>query len=506
MSAPVIEPELTQLATGARFHGRYEVVRCIKTGGMGAVYEVIHAETRRRAALKVMLPSVVANPDMRARFKLEMTVAADVESEHIVEIYDAGVDEDGTPFIVMELLRGRELSQVFVDRGRLPPEEVVLLLWQAALALDKTHAAGIVHRDLKPDNLFITVRDDGTPRLKILDFGIAKVVSRDAVAAKATLAVGTPIYMSPEHIRGDPAIGPATDVYALGQIAYELLVGEAYWDDLVERSEALYSALMEIAAGAKEPPRARAARRRGIELPEAFDAWFAKATAPAFQDRFQRTSDLVAELANVFGVPLPRPGAAPLSTSGLLVRPAPPSASAERRPGGSVSPMSVDHLAFDEPLGASGVPSRTGPVPPRRARRPVLLAAGAGIAAGIILAIVLLTRSDGSKDPDISAGNDPSSGADRAPAAVPPAVNVEPASGAPVKTAEPVADPQNLDSVLGAGAASNTNPISSPATNTNTNTNTKPPFNTNTKPSGTGPKPVPAPKPTSPPKDPLDDR
>ncbi|NUQ79597.1 MAG: protein kinase [Polyangiaceae bacterium] len=494
-----------QLATGARFHGRYEVVRCIKTGGMGAVYEVIHAETRRRAALKVMLPSVVANPDMRARFKLEMTVAADVESEHIVEIYDAGVDEDGTPFIVMELLRGQELSQVFLDRGRLPPEEVVLLLWQAALALDKTHAAGIVHRDLKPDNLFITTRDEGTPRLKILDFGIAKVVSRDAVAAKATLAVGTPIYMSPEHIRGDPAIGPPTDIYALGQIAYELLVGEAYWDELVERAEALYSALIEIAAGAKEAPRARAARRRGVELPEAFDAWFAKATAPAFQDRFQRASELVAELANVFHVPLPRPAAAPLSSSGLLPRPSSASANPERRPHGLVAPVSVDHVAFDEPSGSSGVPSRTGPVPPGRSRRPALWAAGAGIAVGIILAIVLIARSGGSKDPDISAGNEPSSAASPTPPAMAPAgggVSVEPAGGAPAKTADPAADP------AGSNSASNTISNSGPAappTNTAKNTDT----NTSPKPTtpGTGAKPA-SPKPTSPPpvKDPLDDR
>jgi serine/threonine-protein kinase len=495
MSAPVIEPELTQLATGARFHGRYEVVRCIRTGGMGAVYEVIHAETRRRAALKVMLPSVVANPDMRARFKLEMTVAADIESEHIVEIYDAGVDEDGTPFIVMELLRGTELSQVFLDRGRLPPEEVVLLLWQAALALDKTHAAGVVHRDLKPDNLFITTRDDGTPRLKILDFGIAKVVSRDAVAAKATLAVGTPIYMSPEHIRGDPAIGPPTDIYALGQIAYELLVGEAYWDELVERTEALYPALMEIQAGAKETPRARAARRRGVELPEAFDAWFARATAAAPQDRFQRASELVAELANVFGVLLPRP-APPLSTSGLIPRSA--VVSQPGRPGGLASPLSMDRLNFDEPTGSSGVPSRTAPVPAGRSRRPVLLAAGAGIAAGIVLAVVLVVRSgDDRRDRGITAGNDSPPGAGRTsdpasppaggPSAGANAPSVEPAGGssvpsAPVKTSEP--EPKDRD----------------PKPSGPANTTVKPPTGTTSR--------TAAPKPTSPPptKDPLDDR
>src|SRR5260221_10872929 len=98
---------LAVLSPGSVFHGRYEIVRCINAGGMGAVYEVIHLETRRRRALKTMLPSIVADPDLRARFRREATVTADVESEHIVEVFDAGVDADtDMPFLVMELLKG----------------------------------------------------------------------------------------------------------------------------------------------------------------------------------------------------------------------------------------------------------------------------------------------------------------------------------------------------------------------------------------------------------------
>src|SRR5262245_49166706 len=174
------------LTRGSRFHGRYEIVRCIKAGGMGAVYEVIHTQTRRRCALKVMLPGLVVDPEMRARFQLEATVAADVHSEHIVETYDAGIDEaTGTPFIVMELLRGEELAATVLRRGALPAAEAIELLNHAALALDRTHAAGIVHRDLKPENLFVTARDDGSPRLKVLDFGIAKVVAKNTAASKS---------------------------------------------------------------------------------------------------------------------------------------------------------------------------------------------------------------------------------------------------------------------------------------------------------------------------------
>src|SRR5262249_18192237 len=149
----MIKAERGGLETGSTFHGRYEIARRIKAGGMGAVYEALDLETRRRRALKVMLPSIVSDPVMRARFKTEATVAAEVHSEHIVEVFDAGVDpETGTPFLVMELLEGEELAVVLKRRGRFLPREVVSLLGQTALALDKTHAAGIVHRDLKPEN------------------------------------------------------------------------------------------------------------------------------------------------------------------------------------------------------------------------------------------------------------------------------------------------------------------------------------------------------------------
>jgi eukaryotic-like serine/threonine-protein kinase len=495
MSQPVIAEDLTQLATGARFHGRYEVVRCIKTGGMGAVYEVIHAETRRRAALKVMLPSIVANADMRARFKLEMTVAADVESEHIVEIYDAGVDETGTPFIVMELLRGQELSQVFVERGRLPPEEVVLLLWQAALALDKTHAAGIVHRDLKPENLFITTRDDGAPRLKILDFGIAKVVARDASASKQTLAVGTPLYMSPEHIRGDPRIGPATDIYALAQIAYELIVGEAYWEELVERSDSLYSVLLEIAAGSSEPAVTRAARRRNITLPEGFNAWFARATAIAPEERYKSASELVRGLAEAFGAPIPR--SAPLSLSGLAAPPPAPS-----NPG-LLSPRPARDsrgALLDEPS-ISGVASYTSPVPMARSRpvRPVIIAAGAGIAAGIVLAIVMVVRSggEGRARPDVPQSGSSAPAATESPSALTGSrePKVEPA-GAPGPSAAPSGVPtaESLPAAGGTASAQVEKPTAG-ASKPTSSVASKPPSGGTAKPG-----------PTSPPKDPLDDR
>src|SRR5215510_7211417 len=134
----------TSLATGQIFANRYEVVRCIGSGGMGSVYEVIHLETERRRALKVMHAHFADSPDFRERFKREARVAAQIDSEFIVDVFDAGVD-DATemPFLVMELLRGEEIGKRLTRLGRLSPSEVVSYLYQAALGLDKTHKASI---------------------------------------------------------------------------------------------------------------------------------------------------------------------------------------------------------------------------------------------------------------------------------------------------------------------------------------------------------------------------
>jgi eukaryotic-like serine/threonine-protein kinase len=157
------------------FGGRYEVVRALSSGGMGAVYEVLHRDTQRKRAMKVLLPHVLANDDMRERFKREGIVTAGIESEHLVEVFDIGVDESTkAPFLVMELLRGEDLGARLSRGERTSPAEVLAIVDQVVRALERTHAAQVVHRDLKPENLFVTRRDDGGLRIKILDFGIAK--------------------------------------------------------------------------------------------------------------------------------------------------------------------------------------------------------------------------------------------------------------------------------------------------------------------------------------------
>jgi serine/threonine-protein kinase len=316
---------VASIEKGAIFARRYRIARLIATGGMGAVYEVVHLETERRHALKVVHPHVLASEDLRERFKREARIAGRVESEHIVDVFDAGVDEPtGMPFLVMELLRGEDLGERLRRLGQLPPAEVVTHLGQTALALDKTHRARIVHRDLKPRNLFLAERESGPPHIKVLDFGIAKIVAEGA-SSSATQIVGTPLYMAPEQLDPDATLTAAADIHALGMVAYTLLVGAPYFDEEARERGVLALAAV-IARGPREPARQRAGAR-GAALPEAFDAWFARATAVRPQHRFPTAIEAVRALAEALGASAPLEPALP-----ARARPPTPSASARVAP------------------------------------------------------------------------------------------------------------------------------------------------------------------------------
>ncbi|MGK3988989.1 protein kinase [Sorangium sp. So ce136] len=277
-------------------------MRLIASGSMGAVYEVVHLGTERRRALKVMHAHLFEQADMRARFLREARIAANVQSDHIVDVFDADVDEaTGMPFLVMELLGGESLGDRVERLGGLPPGEAMIYLHQTALALDQTHAASIVHRDLKPENLFITQRQDGTPCVKILDFGIAKLVVEGSNAAGATRTLGTPLYMAPEQFRSRSRLTGAADVYALGMMAYTLLVGSPYWSPEASGAEDVIAFALIASRGPEEPPVQRA-RAQGAALPPGFDAWFARATAMDPAARFQTATEAVRALGAVLGV------------------------------------------------------------------------------------------------------------------------------------------------------------------------------------------------------------
>jgi serine/threonine-protein kinase len=291
------------LKSGDVFDGRYRIVRCIDRGGMGAVYEASHIHTARRCALKLVLPSLAEDAVVCARFRLEATLPAAIDSDHVVDVLDAGIDpKTKAPYLVMELLEGKDLATMLSERGRFSPEDTVLLLWQVSLALSRMHAAGIVHRDIKLQNLFVTRDDEGAFRVKLLDFGIAKLVAADAGPMTAT--VGTPLYMSPEQIRGAGDIGPRADLYSLGHIAFALLTGRPYWSGVCE-GRSVYYLLLEILFGTHVAASVQAARH-GALLPPEFDAWFAKATAGSARDRFQDATAMIASLASALRVGLPR--------------------------------------------------------------------------------------------------------------------------------------------------------------------------------------------------------
>ena len=344
---PARRSQTGALPEGSLFAGRYRIVRCMAAGGMGSVYEVVHTETERRRALKVMHPHLFQSDEMRERFKREARIAAQVESEYIVDVADAGVDEaTKTPFLVMELLQGEELGDRLARLGALPPAEVVTYLHQAALALDRTHAKMIVHRDLKPENLFLTLREDGSPRVKILDFGVAKVVAEGATGAGATRSLGTPLYMAPEQFRTGFKLLPAADIYALGMMAYTLLAGEPYWAFEARSAGDVIAFAMTVIQGPKESAVARAAAR-GVTLPAAFDGWFRRVTAVNPGDRFSRASEAVRALGEALGVRSDAGSALQLSVP-------------ERRSSPDISPRP------ETPVRTSSAPAMTAPLPPVR--------------------------------------------------------------------------------------------------------------------------------------------
>lgn len=211
------------LSPGQLVDGKYRIVELLGEGGMGLVYVAEHERLARRVALKVV--RTVSSAEVLERFKRESRALARVNSPHVAEALDADVLADGTPYLVMELLEGRDLRMELRQRGPLPIEEAVAYVVQSCRGVAAAHRAGIVHRDLKPHNLFLT-RSGDVRRVKVVDFGIAKFLDgEDGALTNSLLAVGTPLYMSPEHIREPRSVSTPADVWALGVILYELLAG-----------------------------------------------------------------------------------------------------------------------------------------------------------------------------------------------------------------------------------------------------------------------------------------
>ena len=211
---------------------RYRVLRELGRGGMGAVYLAEHVTTGNHVALKVLHGAAANDPDSIERFRREARAPAKIGSESVVRVLDADVAMElgGVPFLAMEVLEGQDLQKLVRTRGRLAPQEVVNMLTQVARALDRSHAIGIVHRDLKPENLFLHQREDGTTVVKLLDFGISKLLNASATSAGGMThtgeVMGTPLYMSPEQCQNTHLVTGKSDIYSLGVLLYEMVSGD----------------------------------------------------------------------------------------------------------------------------------------------------------------------------------------------------------------------------------------------------------------------------------------
>ncbi len=217
----VIEP-------GTILDGKYRVEEIVGAGGMGAVYRATHTVIGRTVAIKTLHSSFVKNESVLQRFQLEAQLAGSIGHDNICEVTDFGTTEDGSPYLVMPLLKGDALSDVLGRENKLPTDRLFDILSQTLSALEAAHKSQIVHRDLKPDNIFVTRIGDRDNFVKLLDFGISKVLDQDTVLnlTRTGTVIGTPFYMSPEQAKGAKDVDHRADIYAIGVILYEALTGK----------------------------------------------------------------------------------------------------------------------------------------------------------------------------------------------------------------------------------------------------------------------------------------
>jgi serine/threonine-protein kinase len=452
--------------------GKYRVESVLGTGGMGAVVAVTHLELGERRAIKLMLPNGLEETEALSRFMREARAASRLKSEHVARVHDVGKLDDGSPYMVMEYLEGSDLRTVVKERGRLPVAEVVGYALQACEALAEAHAMGIVHRDLKPGNLFLTTRPDGTACVKVLDFGVSKVIGASELEMTKTQAVlGSPSYMSPEQMRCARDVDARTDVWALGVICYRLITGE-----LPFRGENITELVTKVLQTSPEPPsklapdvppeldrvllrcfeRELEARYANVGELAAALMPFAERDARLSVDRIsrvlsgagttgdRRTSRPDVELGEPSTVPVqrstPQPGA-PRSSAGLPGSAGqPPPLATAREPAGPIPPR-VQGTSGDAwvntPVGKSGVV-----VAVHRWKLWALVAACGTLSVAFAFSLVVRRTLPGAADVPAAA----------APAVAPPPSGVEVATAQPPPS-EPSSGPSDQPALLATSTA-----------------------------------------------------
>ena len=377
------------MQVGQLIAGKYRVEQTIGRGGMGIVMAALHEQLNQRVALKFLTDNAYQQPEAVARFVREARAAVQIQSEHVARVMDVGTLDNGAPYMVMEYLRGRDLKEVSTRRGPMPVSEAVDYVLQACDAVAEAHSLGIVHRDLKPSNLFLTERPDGTPMVKVLDFGISKALhpgergSQMQMTASAAI-MGSPQYMSPEQIRSSKNVDARADVWALGTILHELLTGSpAYVADTVPGLLAM------IVADA--PPPLSAQRP---DAPAELEATILRCLQKDREQRFSSVAGLARSLerfASSETKPLVRRIARVLGED----------ASPETEP----APPRAAGITVNEPVGqTNGTWTRTGKLRDAQIRQPLYARPNVQIGAAVgmlgLAALVWLFASGSGKAPE----------------------------------------------------------------------------------------------------------
>jgi eukaryotic-like serine/threonine-protein kinase len=278
------------MIAGQQITATLRLSHLIGQGGMGSVWAADHLALGTQVAVKFMSPSLAEQPGFAERFRREAMTSAQIKSPHVVQVFDHGVTRGGAPYIVMELLGGEDIKRRVKRLGPLPPAFVARIIAQAAKALGRAHRLGIVHRDVKPDNLFI-LDVEGEPFVKVIDFGIAKHAGEDLSMTATGSLMGTPFYMSPEQLLGAKHVDFRADLWALGVVAYFMLIGRVPFP-----GETLGSVAVAVNAAVFTPP---SVVRAG--LPPSVDAWMQKALARDPAARFGSAKELAEALELAVG-------------------------------------------------------------------------------------------------------------------------------------------------------------------------------------------------------------
>lgn len=399
---------------------------------MGVVYQVRHTGLGERFALKVLRPTDKIDPSTTERFHREARAAASLRCEHVVRVIDFGHLEDGSPFFVMELVEGANLATLLKHQGTLSIEEALRAALHACAALAEAHALGIVHRDIKPANLLLTTRSDGSPLIKLADFGIAKLLTAGSLTDTHT-ALGSPAYMAPEQIRDARVVDPRSDVWSLGVTLQELLCGQTPFHAFT--APGILSRVL-----TEDPTPLRALHR---SLPEGLYAVVERCLNKDPSHRFSSILDL----ADALGAFAPEPGeAARVRRIAAFARRAPPSQEPPAQPPAVVGQITETSTSLTQapgpPENIVPIPARTSPSPTRSSRRRIPPAAAIGLTLALLspvaLRALLRSRPAASTSPTAAPSSAasiplaaPQAPATAQPSAALPVVMLEPAQPAP---------------------------------------------------------------------------